>query len=151
MSTRASYVRLAPILVVQLVVCASAVAQPTPQAEVEAARKLARQGLEALERHDFLEAEELLSRALTMHDAPTLHFRRAQARVALGRLLAAADDYRVARDWLDAPGEPPVFATTRKDAASELASLEPRIPQLTVEHAAAAASRSAGSSGPTLG
>lgn len=111
----------------------AASAQAPSDSELEAARGLARQGLAALSDRDFATAEDLLSRALAVTDAPIVRLARARARSGLGRLLAAVEDYRAAQRWPKAAGEPAIFATVRTDATRELGALEPKIPRLTVE------------------
>lgn len=104
----------------------------TSDADISDARDAGREGLEALQEGDYASAEELLSRAIELHDAPTLRLERARARVTLGRMLDGAEDYRVALRWPRAAGEKPAFARARRDAGVELAALQPRIPRLTL-------------------
>lgn len=119
--------------VVSVMACASAVhAQTAGDADRAAARDLGRQGLAALDQGDFTTAEERLTRAIALHDVPTLRLARARALRSLGRLVAAADDYRAIGRVPVSAGEPPVFASARREAAGELASLESIIPRLTL-------------------
>lgn len=119
-------------------------AEGPAQGELEAARELGRQGLAALGKQDFAAADDLLSRAMAMHDAPTLRLARARTRRGLGHLLSAAEDYRVAHGWPLDKAEPPIFTKVRKEAADELAALEARIPRLTLEVSGGATVRVAG-------
>jgi hypothetical protein len=114
-------------------------AQAPSEADLEVARDLARQGLSALQVHDFATAEDLLSRAIAVHDAPTLRVARARSRDGLGRLTAAAEDYRIAQRWPTGSDDPPAFVRARRDASRELGVLEARIPQLTIELSGGAA------------
>lgn len=112
---------------------AGAQATSTREHELAAARETARLGLAALEHQDFASADDLLSRAIAMHDAPTLRLARARARDALGRMLAAAEDYRIVDQWPRRDNEHKAFASARKQAAAELGALNENIPRLVVE------------------
>jgi hypothetical protein len=107
-------------------------AQSSGDAERAAARELGKQGLTALDQGDFAVAEDRLSRAIELHDVPTLRLARARTRRAREKLVSAGEDYRAVLRWPKAPGEPSVFAEARRDARSELDALEPRIPRLTI-------------------
>jgi hypothetical protein len=112
--------------------CATASAQVPSDSDLEVARDLARHGLAALEKREFAAADDLLSQAIALYDAPTLRLARGRARRESDRMLAAAEDFQVARRWPSEADEAPVFREVRGDAERELASIEARIPRLTV-------------------
>lgn len=100
---------------------------------LEAARDLARRGLEALRALNFESADALFTQALELHDAPTLRVGRARARTGRGLLASAAQDYRAA---LAAPAPATALEAVKaahRDAQAELAALAPRVPRLTVQ------------------
>jgi hypothetical protein len=111
---------------------ASAAAQASSDADRAAARELGKQGLTALDQGNFAVAEDRLSRAIALHDVPTLRLARARARRASEKLVSAGEDYRAVLRWPTVAGEPSVFVDARRDARSELEALEPRIPRLTI-------------------
>jgi hypothetical protein len=110
-----------------------AAAQPVDIATRTAARELATQGAEAFERGDYAAALEQLSRANTLHPAPSISILQARALVHLGRLIEALDRYEeTVRTPLpeDAP-EP--YRVAIRDAAAESENLKLRIPHLSVQ------------------
>jgi hypothetical protein len=101
-------------------------------ADKATARALAQQGQDALERRDFAVAADRFKRAGELVHVPTLELGLARAQVGLGKLVAAHEVYnRVVRETLPA-GAPPAFTRAVADATRELASLEPRIPTVTI-------------------
>lgn len=96
------------------------------------ARELGREALLALAAHDYAKAEERLDRALSLHIAPTLHLARARARLGLGKLLSAAEDYRAVLRFEASPNEAKSFADARHAARNELDRVEPQFARLTL-------------------
>jgi hypothetical protein len=109
-----------------------ALAQQASDTDRSAARELGREGLSAIEARDYVKAVDKLGRALSLYKAPTLYLARARARVALGRLVAAADDLRQVVASVPAAGESQAFAQARVEAQSDLEALEQQIPRLTL-------------------
>lgn len=103
------------------------------EAPEQAARELGRRGLEAVASGDFWSAEERLSQAIALHDAPRWRLGRARARRGLGRLMSAADDYQAVLHASSQAGRLAAASDERAQAQSELAALEPSIPFLRIE------------------
>lgn len=123
------------LLAVALGVCAlpfRAAAQSSNDADRATARELGKQGLVALDQGEFATADDRLSRAIALHDVPTLRLARAQARRSLGHLISAGEDFRAVIRVPRTPHEPSVFEDARRDARNELANLEPLVPRLTL-------------------
>lgn len=97
------------------------------------ARELGVQAFEAFDAGDFVTAETLFARAISLYPAPTLRLGRARALERSGRLVAAAEEYRSLLRSAPAPGEPASFAEARASAKQELEALIPRLGQLTVQ------------------
>jgi hypothetical protein len=98
-----------------------------------AARATAQAGGEAFDEGRYQDAIDLFTRAEAVVHAPPhlLHIARASAK--LGRLVSAQDAYlKIVRERL-APNAPEVFREAWAAAERELAELEPRIPQLTIQ------------------
>ena len=128
--------RLAPGIALcaflSVALCPAVVSAQVSDADKATARALAQQGQDAFERHDFATAADRFKRAGELVHAPTLVLGLARAQVGLGKWVAAHETYnRVARETLPATA-PPAFTRAIADAARELASLEPRIPTVTI-------------------
>jgi hypothetical protein len=103
----------------------AALAQDQETRNAALARTLFREGLELAEQERFEEAVERFHRAYRLRPAAAIAFNLAQSLVSLGRLVEAREQLgRVERD----PDAGPVMATARQ----LLASIEPRIGELTV-------------------
>ncbi len=127
---RAPGIALCAIL--SLALCPAVASAQVSDADKATARALAQQAQDALERRDFATAADRFERAGELVHAPTLELGLARAQVGLGKWVAAHETYnRVARETLPA-GAPPAFTKALGDAARELASLEPRIPTVTI-------------------
>jgi hypothetical protein len=117
-----------------------ALAQATAnEAGVAQARNLGRDALAALDGKRYPEAEELFTRALAHHEAPTLRLGRARARVGMGHWVEALLDYDavVAAVPTSGPGAPTgvavsPFATAQREASEERRALQARVPHLTL-------------------
>ncbi len=109
-------------------------------ADRAAARDLAEQGQDALERQDFATAADRFSRAAQIVHVPTLTLGLARADVGLGKWVAAEELYsRMVREGAPA-GSPPVFAQAVADAQRDLDALRPRIPSVVINVSGAGAS-----------
>lgn len=122
-----------------LLVCCSlaprlALAQaPASDADVATARKLAIDGLSALEQRDFVRAETLFSNADALFHAPTITLGLARARAGLGKLVGAQEAYsRVIHTTIPADASP-VFVKAIEDARRELEALTPRVPSVIIQ------------------
>jgi hypothetical protein len=96
-----------------------------------AARELARDGLERMRDKRWAEALTLLGRAYQLVPAPTVALLKARAQRELGQLVEAAERYEVARQPL-ADTAPPAYLQAADHAEIELAALRPTIPRLSV-------------------
>jgi hypothetical protein len=120
-----------------------AVAQPgIPESDAtrNAARELARQGLELMNQSKFAEAEDLFRRAYELVPAPTVAVLRGRALDKLDKLVEAAESYEAARRAARDPGAPDAFRDAGREAEHLLDQLKPQIPQLTVVVSGAPAS-----------
>lgn len=108
-------------------------AQPTPAelaASKKAASQLADKAADAFERGKYAQAVEGFQKAEALFHAPTFQLFTARAQVKLGKLAEARATYRSIVDE-KLPGYAPAeFFAAQKDAASDLAALEPRVPKL---------------------
>jgi len=100
--------------------------------DLATARELGNDAWEALDRNDYVTAEDLATRALSLYQAPTLYQARALARRNLGKLVSAAEDYRAVLRFAVSPAEPSEYKEARASARSELDRLEPQVPHLTL-------------------
>lgn len=108
-------------------------AQPVDIATRTAARELATQGAEAFERGDYAKALDQLSRANTIHPAPSISVLQARALVHLGRLIEALDRFE---ETLRAPlpdDAPEAYRAAVRDAAAESDQIRQRIPHLSLQ------------------
>jgi hypothetical protein len=110
----------------------SARAQQPSDAQRVTARELGREGLRALDAGDMATADERLTRAIELYDAPTLRMARANARMRLGHMIAAGEDCRVVMRWPKVAGEPGIYNSTRQQAREMLVRIEEEIPHLTL-------------------
>jgi hypothetical protein len=97
------------------------------------ARGLAGEGYAALEKKDYVTAEDRFRRADELVHAPTLVLDRARSLVGLGRLGEAYAAYdSIIRETLPAKA-PPVWKRAVKEATVEIEAVRPKIAWLTVE------------------
>jgi hypothetical protein len=97
------------------------------------ARDLGYAGVAAFERGDFQAAADKLERAFKILEAPSLGLWSARALVKLGKLVQAAERYRLVGRINTGAGELAVQRQAQQDAATELAALEKRIPSIVVQ------------------
>jgi hypothetical protein len=100
----------------------AAMAQQASDADKAAARALAQQGQDALDRRDFTTAADRFERARQLFPAPTLALGLARAQIGVGRWVAAQETLnRILREGAPA-GSPPAWPTS---TASSLAPSPP--------------------------
>lgn len=137
--------RFSPLLIgaaTSLSFFVSITAVPTPalaqtaqvsDADRKAARDLFFQGVELQNAGKFADALDKFQRAQSVINAPTNLLHIAECQAAMGKLVEAAETYRAVTRFALPPNPPPPFVAAQSQAAAELAQLEPRIPELTVE------------------
>jgi hypothetical protein len=99
---------------------------------VDSARVLADEGANAFAEGDYARAHDRLQRAFSLFPAPTIAVLDARALARLGRLVEAAAAYRQSIAAPVDPTSPPAFRDAVVRAEAELASLERRLPRLTL-------------------
>ena len=116
------------------VVAGAAHAQPTRAFDDRArARVLADEAANAFARGNFARAELLLEHAYSIMPAPTVALLRARSLVRLGRWVDALQVYRMAAGAKLEASSPQVFQRASEAAKTELALLEPRVPELRID------------------
>lgn len=105
----------------------------TAKTEVDRAVTLALEGRTLYDNGRFAEALEKFRAADRIAHSPVLSLYVARCERNLNHLVAARDAYRIVALHALAPGDPPVFASAKSEAATELGTLEPRIPRVKVE------------------
>ncbi|MBK6695525.1 MAG: hypothetical protein IPG50_25425 [Myxococcales bacterium] len=108
-------------------------AQTIGDADRKAARELYFQGEGLQNTGKFADALEKFQRAQSVVNAPTTLLHIAECQAALGKLVEAAETYRSVGRFNLPPNPPQAFVAAQSQAAGELAQLEPRIPELTVD------------------
>lgn len=107
-------------------------AQAVDDSTRNAARSLASQGKEALDKSDWDRARDLFRRAYTLVPAPTIALYEGRALVKLHRLVEAEEAFmRAARTSLDAESPEP-FRKAVHDAEEDLLALRGRMPKVTI-------------------
>lgn len=101
-------------------------------ADRTAARDLYNQGWSLQQAGRYADALDRYQRSVAVFPAPTTAFRIAQCKEALGKLVEAAEDLRAITHAALPAGSPSAFVTAQRDATSELAAVEPRIPKVTI-------------------
>jgi len=97
------------------------------------ARALAEEGRVALERFDYLLAEDRFTRADALIHAPTLMLGLARAQARLGKLVEAHESYqRIVREGVR-PGSPPAFSRALDDATREVGPIAARLAWITID------------------
>lgn len=108
-------------------------AQPVDVATRTAARELAVQGADAFERGDYATALDHLTRANTLHPAPSISVLQARALVRLGRFVEALDRYEATTRAPITEDAPEAYRVAAHEAGIESEQLRQRIPQLSVQ------------------
>jgi len=126
-----SFVAALSIVAAVPLVAPSARAQVS-DADRNAARDLYNEGWSLQQAGRYNEALDRYQRSIAVFPAPTTAFRVAQCKEALGKLVEAAEDLRAITHAALPPNAPQAFVTAQRDAATELASVEPRIPKVTI-------------------
>ena len=124
--------RAATLLVFCLALSTRAHADEDNPVDVATAREVGYQALLALERQEYAIAETGLSRALSLRPAPTFYEARGRSRLALGKWLAAAQDFSAAIAFRERQHESEAFQLARANAKAALARLEAQLPHLTL-------------------
>ncbi|MGH7286310.1 MAG: hypothetical protein ACRELY_32735, partial [Polyangiaceae bacterium] len=122
------------ILVASLVLSYSplARAQQASDADRAAARDLFNKGVELQNSQKFPEALDHFERAEKVVNAPTNLLHIGQCQAALGRLVEAAEAFRATARYQLAAGAPAPFVAAQNEAQTQLATIEPRIPELKI-------------------
>jgi hypothetical protein len=98
-----------------------------------AARSLGNSGVEAYEAGDYAKAAEKLDKAFRALQAPSLGLWSARAFVKVNRLVEAAERYQAVIRLPTSGGDEAVQRQAKADAETELAQLNPQIPNLVVK------------------
>lgn len=101
-------------------------------ADKATARDVATQGIELFRAGKYEEALDKLKRAQELYDAPVHLLYMARCQEKLGQLVEAAENYRLLDRHAMPEGAPPAWLSAQEDGRKELASVEPRVPKLTV-------------------
>lgn len=118
---------------VSLLAAAPALAQPLDNVSREAATALAIAGLEAYEAGHYAEALDKLEKSYTVARVPTLGLWSARALHKLGRWLEAKARYEETVTLPLPEVDTDTQQQAQQDARTELAALEPTIPQLVLQ------------------
>lgn len=115
---------------------ALATATPPPgevtDADRTAARDLYNAGAALQQQGKHAAALDKFERSVAVFPAPTTLLHVAQCKIALGRLVEAAEDYRAIINVTMPKGSPAAFYDAQKGAGQELKDLEPRVPHTKV-------------------
>lgn len=122
-------------------VCLAGAAPASAQsaADKETARSLMDQGNDLRDKGDLKGALERFKAANAIMHVPTTALAVARTQVALGKLVEARDTLAQIMTSVPSPHEPAQFAEARTDAQTLDASLEARVPAITVTVSGAAA------------
>lgn len=102
-------------------------------ADRKAARDLFFQGVDLQNAGKFAEALDKFQRAQAVVNAPTNLLHIAECQAAETKLVEAAETYRAVGRFNLGQSPPAPFVAAQSQAAAELAQLEPRIPELTID------------------
>jgi hypothetical protein len=118
--------------VIVLLAASNVLAGPS-DADRAAARVLAQDGQQALDRKDYALAAERFARADSLVHAPTLLIALARAQTGLGLLVEAHENYaRIQREGV-APGSPKPWTHAYEDAAKEIDTVAARLPWVVIQ------------------
>ena len=107
-------------------------AQQVSDADRAAARDLFNKGVELQNQQKFPEALDHFERSQKVVNAPTNLLHIGQCQAALGRLVESAEAFRAAARFQLQPGAPAPFVAAQNEANTQLAAIEPRIPELKI-------------------
>jgi hypothetical protein len=117
--------------VIVLLAASNALARSS-DADRAAARELAQEGQQALDRRDYAVAADRFGRADSLVHAPTLLLALARAQIGLGLLIEAHENYaRIQREGV-APGAPKPWLRAYEDAAKEIDAVAARLPWVVI-------------------
>jgi hypothetical protein len=122
---------LLAIVAVSLLVATAARAAPTA-ADRETARSLMQEGRELRSKGDLSEALKRFKAADDIMHVPTTALEVARTQVSLGQLVEARDTIAAMRQWPAKPSDPTPFTEARAKAEELDASLNGRVPALTI-------------------
>jgi len=112
---------------------ASLAAAAESEADRATARRLAAEGLKALDAKDYANAEERFQRADQLYDAPTIVLGLARAQVGLGKFVEAQENYRkLIHENLPA-NAPDAFRKAQSSAQEEVQGLDAKIAWVSIE------------------
>lgn len=123
----------AGLLGLLLLVAATPAYADSDDATRRAARSLGNSGVEAYEAGDYAKAAEKLDKAFRALQAPSLGLWSARAFVKVNRLVEAAERYQAVIRLQTSGGDEAVQRQAKADAETELAQLNPQIPNLVVK------------------
>jgi hypothetical protein len=135
---RARYPLVLGVLLMGTTLAAPAMAQD--DASRSAARRMATTGVEAYQRDDYATAVDKLERAYQVLRVPSIGLWLARALAKQGRLVAASERYLEVGRLSVAQGDAQVQENAKKEAATEVEALLPKIPSVVVTLQGATAS-----------
>jgi hypothetical protein len=132
MSAMAFGARALPIMTAMALLIPRPASAQSSEQDRARARTLAIEGHEALEKHDYVTAEDRYAKADALFHAPTLVLGLAQAHVGQKKLVKARDEYqRIIAEGV-IPGSLRAWSVALETAKKELAALEPRVPGVVI-------------------
>jgi hypothetical protein len=93
---------------------------------------MAQQALQLMHQERWSEAQAMFAKAYELVPAPTIALLEGRALEQMGRLVQAADRYRLAAETVIDARTSPAFQEAARDAARDLARVKVKIPQLTI-------------------
>jgi hypothetical protein len=106
--------------------------QQVSDADRNAARDLYVEAETLRQQGRYADALDRYQRSLAVFPAPTTAFRVAQCKAALGQLVEAAEELRAVANAALPPNASEAYIKAKQEAATELQSVEPRIPKLKI-------------------
>ena len=126
------FVALFSLALPSLVAAGTAHAQPVSDADRATARQLYFQGVELQTAQKYGEALDRFERAERVVNAPTNLLHIAECQAAMNHLVEAAEKYRELLRFPLGADSPAAFKQAQEQGKGELAQVEPRIPELTI-------------------
>jgi hypothetical protein len=124
---------LLPLLLVCLLLLASATSRAQTPADVEAARRLFKEATELAREGNWLDAREKLKRSIKLKPAPITHYSLGVAQKNTGELVEALENFRV---FLNSPPHDSIDRF-REPARAAVAELDKRVARVVVKVAPA--------------